>query len=158
MRSFFVQEFWMKHFCTYILGLYIFGSRLLVQKLLLNCWWNWHLVAQFSARFYQNYKASKHCNKTTLIVKKKCFVSSKLSDVCLKHGKYFALFIIIGFSSHLSVVILNKVIDCSKIFVKYLKVCRDLKKDYTEHCNLCTVKKHSSEVFVELEGHRSDKS
>ncbi len=42
--SFFVQKIHAHLFCTYILGLYFFGERVLVQKLLLKCWWNWHLA------------------------------------------------------------------------------------------------------------------
>ncbi len=30
-------------FCAYILGLYFFGHKNSAQKLLLKCWWNWHL-------------------------------------------------------------------------------------------------------------------
>ena len=30
-------------FCTYILGLYMFGARKLAHKLLVKCWWNWPL-------------------------------------------------------------------------------------------------------------------
>ncbi len=43
MRGFFVQKFCPQLFCTYILGLYFFGARMLAQKLLIKCWWNWHL-------------------------------------------------------------------------------------------------------------------
>ncbi len=41
-RSFFVRKFRAQLFCTYILCLYLFGARILAQKLLLKCWWNWH--------------------------------------------------------------------------------------------------------------------
>ncbi len=31
-------------FLYLIFGLFVFGARVLPQKLLLKCWWNWHLV------------------------------------------------------------------------------------------------------------------
>ena len=39
--SFFVRKSFGQLFCTYGLGLYIFGTRILAQKLLVKCWWNW---------------------------------------------------------------------------------------------------------------------
>ena len=42
--SFFVQKSFEQLFCTYILGLYFFGTRKLAQKLLVKCWWNYPLV------------------------------------------------------------------------------------------------------------------
>ncbi len=41
--SFFVQKFCTQLFCTYILSLYFFGARVVAQKVLIKCWWNWHL-------------------------------------------------------------------------------------------------------------------
>ncbi len=40
-RGFFVQKFRAELFCTYILGLCIFGARILAQRARVKCWWNW---------------------------------------------------------------------------------------------------------------------
>ncbi len=40
--SFFVWKFFAQLLCAYKLGLQFFGERILVQKLLIKCWWNWH--------------------------------------------------------------------------------------------------------------------
>ncbi len=42
--GFFVQKFCLQVFCTYTLGLYFFGTRILAQKLFKKCWWNWHQI------------------------------------------------------------------------------------------------------------------
>ncbi len=39
--SFFVQKFCLQLFSTCILGLYFPDARILVQKLIIKCWWNW---------------------------------------------------------------------------------------------------------------------
>ena len=38
--AFFVRKSFEQLFCTYILGLYIFGASQLAHKLLVKCWWN----------------------------------------------------------------------------------------------------------------------
>jgi hypothetical protein len=37
----FHQHFYVQLFCTYIAGLYFFGVKILTQKVLIKCWWNW---------------------------------------------------------------------------------------------------------------------
>ncbi len=44
-KQLYIQKFFVQVFCAYNLGLYFFGERILVQKLLIKCWWNWHLNA-----------------------------------------------------------------------------------------------------------------
>ena len=39
--SFFIRKSFEQLFCTYSLGLYFFGARILAQKLLVKCWCNW---------------------------------------------------------------------------------------------------------------------
>ena len=36
-----------KIFCAGSLALWVFGARILAQKLLVKCWWNWHLVNNY---------------------------------------------------------------------------------------------------------------
>ncbi len=40
-RSFYVRKLRAQLFWANILGLYFTGARLLVQKLHVECWWNW---------------------------------------------------------------------------------------------------------------------
>jgi hypothetical protein len=44
-NSFFIPKFFAYLLCAYNLGLYFFGERILAQKLLIKCWWNWHQMA-----------------------------------------------------------------------------------------------------------------
>ncbi len=39
-----IQKFFAELLSAYNLGLLFFGKRILAQKLLIKCWWNWHLV------------------------------------------------------------------------------------------------------------------
>ncbi len=45
-RRFYVRKLRMQPFCAYILGLYFTGTRLLAQKLPVECWRNWPLVVR----------------------------------------------------------------------------------------------------------------
>ncbi len=42
MSSFFKQKFFVQLLYAYNLRSYFFGKRILAQKLLIKCWWNWH--------------------------------------------------------------------------------------------------------------------
>ncbi len=45
-NSFYVRKFCTQLFCAYVLGLYFTGTRLLAQKLPIECWWNWTSVSR----------------------------------------------------------------------------------------------------------------
>ncbi len=62
-RGFFVQKFLAKLFVFSHFSLYFFGRRILTQKLLLKCWWNWHLMWRLFLKreiFFEIYGSTKN--------------------------------------------------------------------------------------------------
>jgi len=50
-RNFFTWKCFSKLFFSYSLALQFFGAKILAQKLLVKCWWNW-LLGLISSTFY----------------------------------------------------------------------------------------------------------
>ena len=81
MTGFFVQKCFEQLFCTYSSALYSFGKRILAQKLLIKCWWNWPLVGS------QTYERIEYCGitsteKTVWII---LIASEGITELCLTY-------------------------------------------------------------------------
>ncbi len=74
MCSFWVRKFHAQLFWANILGLYFTAARLLVQKLCIECWWNWPLMINFEILipflchpFMSRYLLESHLNNFKMI-------------------------------------------------------------------------------------------
>jgi len=66
MSNCFVQNCFSKLFYNYSLALWFFGERILAQKLLVKCWWNW-LEVSFSPTLLRGHSNNMwHCFGTLL--------------------------------------------------------------------------------------------
>ena len=82
MSGFFAQKCFEQLFCSYSLALYFFGKRILVQKLLVKCWWNGKTCTNILA--LKNYKAKLHAQKVfgaRILAQKMCLNIDEI-DTC----------------------------------------------------------------------------